>query len=106
MPIPMTKCDAVLGAEINFDLSGPIDDATFAELDAHCVKPEFLYRHRWREGRSGDVGQYGRDAPGDLRLCVAAAAADASHDGDWRGAVLICALSRKSNGRGIPRRLN
>lgn len=21
-----------------------------AELDAHCVRPEFLYRHKWREG--------------------------------------------------------
>lgn len=33
MPIPVTKCDAALGAEIGFDLSGPIDDATFAELE-------------------------------------------------------------------------
>ena len=21
-----------------------------AELDAHCVRPEFIYRHKWREG--------------------------------------------------------
>ena len=34
MPIPVTKCDAALGAEIGFDLSGPIDDATFRELEA------------------------------------------------------------------------
>ena len=33
MPIPVTKCDAALGAEIGFDLSGPIDDATFGELE-------------------------------------------------------------------------
>jgi taurine dioxygenase len=33
MPIPVTKCDAALGAEIDFDLSGPIDDRTFAELE-------------------------------------------------------------------------
>jgi taurine dioxygenase len=24
--------------------------ALIAELDAHCVKPEFCYRHRWRVG--------------------------------------------------------
>ena len=34
MPIPVTKCDAALGAEIGFDLSGPIDDRTFAELES------------------------------------------------------------------------
>ena len=34
MAIPVTKCDAALGAEIGFDLSGPIDDATFRELEA------------------------------------------------------------------------
>jgi taurine dioxygenase len=34
MPIPVTKCDAALGAEIGFDLSLPIDDATFRELEA------------------------------------------------------------------------
>jgi taurine dioxygenase len=30
----------------------PEDEALdlIAELDAHCVKPEFLYRHRWRVG--------------------------------------------------------
>jgi taurine dioxygenase len=33
MPIPVTKCDAALGAEIGFDLSGPIDNATFGELE-------------------------------------------------------------------------
>jgi alpha-ketoglutarate-dependent taurine dioxygenase len=33
MPIPVTRCDAALGAEIAFDLSGPIDDATFGELE-------------------------------------------------------------------------
>jgi taurine dioxygenase len=33
MPISVTKCDAALGAEIGFDLSGPIDDRTFAELE-------------------------------------------------------------------------
>src|SRR5437763_12478983 len=31
--IPIRKCDAVLGAEIVFDLSRPIDDATFAEIE-------------------------------------------------------------------------
>ncbi len=34
MTIPVTKCDAALGAEIGFDLSGPIDDPTFAELES------------------------------------------------------------------------
>jgi taurine dioxygenase len=34
MAIPVTKCDAALGAEIGFDLSGPIDDRTFAELES------------------------------------------------------------------------
>lgn len=33
MPIPVTKCDAVLGAEVGFDLSGPIDEPTFRELE-------------------------------------------------------------------------
>jgi taurine dioxygenase len=33
MPISVTKCDAALGAEIEFDLSRPIDDATFRELE-------------------------------------------------------------------------
>ena len=33
MPIPVRKCDAALGAEIGFDLSGPIDDETFRELE-------------------------------------------------------------------------
>ena len=34
MPIPVMKCDAALGAEIGFDLSRPIDDPTFAELES------------------------------------------------------------------------
>jgi taurine dioxygenase len=34
MPIPITKCAAALGAEIDFDLSGGIDDAAFAEIEA------------------------------------------------------------------------
>jgi taurine dioxygenase len=33
MHIPVKKCDAALGAEIGFDLSGPIDAATFAEVE-------------------------------------------------------------------------
>jgi taurine dioxygenase len=33
MPIPARNCDAALGAEIVFDLSQQIDDATFAELE-------------------------------------------------------------------------
>jgi taurine dioxygenase len=33
MPIPVRKCDAALGAEIVFDLSQPIDEPTFAELE-------------------------------------------------------------------------
>ena len=33
MPIPVRKSDAVLGAEIVFDLSRPIDDRTFAEIE-------------------------------------------------------------------------
>ena len=34
MPIPVTKCDAALGAEIGVDLSRPIDDATFRAIEA------------------------------------------------------------------------
>ena len=33
MPIPLRKCDAALGAEIVFDLSQPIDERTFAEIE-------------------------------------------------------------------------
>jgi taurine dioxygenase len=33
MPIPVKKCDAALGAEIDLDLSRPIDEATFRELE-------------------------------------------------------------------------
>jgi alpha-ketoglutarate-dependent taurine dioxygenase len=33
MAIPVRKCDAALGAEIVFDLSRPIDQATFAEIE-------------------------------------------------------------------------
>jgi len=33
LPIPVRKSDAVLGAEIVFDLSQPIDDAAFAEIE-------------------------------------------------------------------------
>jgi taurine dioxygenase len=33
MPIPLRKCDAALGAEIAFDLSQPIDDRTFGEIE-------------------------------------------------------------------------
>jgi taurine dioxygenase len=33
MPIPVKKCDAALGAEIDVDLSRPIDEATFRELE-------------------------------------------------------------------------
>jgi len=33
MPIPVARCDAACGAEIGFDLSGPIDDPTFREIE-------------------------------------------------------------------------
>ena len=33
MPITVTKCDAALGAEIGVDLSQPLDDATFREIE-------------------------------------------------------------------------
>jgi taurine dioxygenase len=33
MPIPLRKSDAALGAEIVFDLSQPIDDRTFGEIE-------------------------------------------------------------------------
>ena len=33
MAIPVRKCDAACGAEIVFDLPGPIDAATFAEIE-------------------------------------------------------------------------
>jgi taurine dioxygenase len=33
VPIPVIKCDAALGAEIDFDLSGPIDDDNFGEIE-------------------------------------------------------------------------
>ena len=29
---------------------GKIAIEVLAQLDAHCVRPEFCYRHRWREG--------------------------------------------------------
>jgi taurine dioxygenase len=34
MPVPVRKCETALGAEIGFDLSQPIDDATFREIEA------------------------------------------------------------------------
>jgi taurine dioxygenase len=34
MSISVTKCDAALGAEIDVDLSQPLDDATFREVEA------------------------------------------------------------------------
>jgi taurine dioxygenase len=34
MPIPVTQSDAALGAEIGVDLSEPIEDATFREIEA------------------------------------------------------------------------
>ena len=34
MPITVTKCDAALGAEIGVDLSQPLDDAAFREIEA------------------------------------------------------------------------
>jgi taurine dioxygenase len=34
MPIPISKCDAVLGAEIGVDLAAPLDDAHFAAVEA------------------------------------------------------------------------
>ena len=33
MPITVTKCDAALGAEISVDLSRPLDDATFRDVE-------------------------------------------------------------------------
>jgi alpha-ketoglutarate-dependent taurine dioxygenase len=33
MPVPVRKCDAALGGEIVFDLSQPIDDRTFGEIE-------------------------------------------------------------------------
>jgi taurine dioxygenase len=33
MPIPLRKCEAALGAEIVFDLSQPIEDRTFGEIE-------------------------------------------------------------------------
>src|SRR5437763_6594100 len=33
MAIPVRKCDAALGAEIVFDLSRPIDERSFAEIE-------------------------------------------------------------------------
>src|SRR5580658_2157585 len=33
-PITVTKCDAALGAEISVDLSRPLDDAAFREIEA------------------------------------------------------------------------
>ena len=35
MTIPVIRCDAALGAEIGFDLSGPIDAAAFAAIERH-----------------------------------------------------------------------
>jgi taurine dioxygenase len=35
MAIPVRRCDAALGAEIVFDLAGPIDETTFGEIERH-----------------------------------------------------------------------
>ena len=35
MAIPVRKSEAACGAEIVFDLSRPIDDAAFAEIERH-----------------------------------------------------------------------
>jgi len=37
-----------------------------AELDAHCVRPEFLYRHRWRVG---DLVMWDNAAAMHLAIC-------------------------------------
>ena len=46
----------------------PEDEALdlIAELDAHCVRPEFLYRHKWREG---DLLMWDNAASMHLAVC-------------------------------------
>lgn len=36
------------------------------ELDAHCVKPEFCYRHRWR---AGDLVMWDNAGAMHLAIC-------------------------------------
>ena len=38
------------------------------ELYAHATQSKYEYRHQWRRGRHGDLGQPERDAPGERRL--------------------------------------
>jgi taurine dioxygenase len=46
----------------------PEDEAVdlIAELDAHCVKPEFLYRHHWR---AGDLVMWDNASAMHLAIC-------------------------------------
>src|ERR1700747_712265 len=46
----------------------PEDEAVdlIAELDAHCVRPEFCYRHRWR---AGDLLMWDNAAAMHLAIC-------------------------------------
>jgi taurine dioxygenase len=46
----------------------PEDEAVdlIAELDAHCVKPEFLYRHRWQ---AGDLVMWDNASAMHLAIC-------------------------------------
>jgi len=48
--------------------SMPEDEAVdlIAELDAHCVKPEFLYRHSWR---AGDLVMWDNATAMHLAIC-------------------------------------
>ena len=46
----------------------PADEALdlIAELDAHCVRPQFLYRHRWR---AGDLVMWDNATAMHLAIC-------------------------------------
>ena len=57
----------------------PEDEAVdlIAELDAHCLKPQFQYRHKWQVG---DLLMWDNATSmhlGNLRLCASGTAIDA-----------------------------
>ena len=86
-PVTGRRCVYVVAGECE-GITGIADDEAAELLEmlaAHCVKPEFQYRHRWQQG---DV----------LILCgsglrAAAAPVALPDDGQGRGAVLT-ALAR------------
>ena len=72
---PYTGCKAlyITAGECIGIVSGngefmPEDEARdlIAELDAHCVRPEFCYRHRWQ---AGDLVMWDNASAMHLAIC-------------------------------------